>query len=113
MALFKFDLPGPVEHDPPDHLGDESSQFWKDVCRLFFLEAHHLKLLESACDCWDTILDCRKQIAEDGPFIRDRYKQVKPHPGLNIMRDNKILLARLIRELQLDVDLGDQPPRLY
>ena len=114
MEMFASGRPGPVEHPVPDYLGAESQEFWRDVCGQFYLEAHHLKILEAVCTCWDRIVTAREEIAENGVFVRDRYKQIKTSPAVKVETDNKVLLARLIRELQLDVDLGEsRPPRLY
>lgn len=115
MKLFASKRPDPVAYDPPGHLGEESRSFWQEVCRNFFLEAHHLKILESVCSCWDRIVVARDEIASSGVFIKDRYGQIKTNPAVRVEHDSKILLARLLRELQLDVELSDdpRPPRMY
>lgn len=115
MKLFASKKPDPVAYDPPSCLGDESRAFWQEVCRSFFLEAHHLKILESACTCWDRIVIARDEIAANGVFIKDRYNQIKTNPAVRVEHDSKILLARLLRELQLDVELSEEPrpPRMY
>ena len=115
MQMFASKQPDPVAYSPPDYLGEESRVFWQEVCGNFYLEAHHLKILESVCTCWDRIVIARDEIAASGVFIKDRYGQIKTNPAVRVEDDSKILLARLLRELQLDVDLPDdpRPPRMY
>ncbi|HBG18828.1 MAG TPA: hypothetical protein DDY32_06005 [Desulfobulbaceae bacterium] len=115
MRMFANKRPDPVAYDPPEHLGEESRAFWQQVCGCFCLEPHHLKILESACTCWDRIVTARDEIASSGVFIKDRYGQIKTNPAIRVEHDGKILLARLLRELQLDVELPDdqRPPRMY
>lgn len=115
MQMFAGKKPDPVAYAPPDHLGEESRLFWQEVCGNYFLESHHLKILESVCTCWDRIVIARDEIALSGVFIKDRYGQIKTNPAVRVEHDSKILLARLLRELQLDVELPDdpRPPRMY
>jgi len=84
------------------------------VVRDFELEAHHIHLLTAACEALDRAEQARKTIAKDGPFFRNRHGERKAHPALSVERDNRALYARLIRELNLDVDSPDDPrlPRI-
>jgi hypothetical protein len=103
---------------PPKYLTPKGAgrAFWADVHAEFEIrDSHHLQLLAEACSCLDRITEARKQIEKDGAFVRDRFSQIKEHPGQKTIRDNQILLARLLRELQLDAEEPDnpRPPRLY
>jgi phage terminase small subunit len=101
----------------PKDLKSESKKFWIDTLRVYELEAHHLKILEAACRCWDRILEARETVNEEGSYFIDRYEQPKPHPGLDVETKNKNLFMRLIRELCLDLeqpkDKDSRSPRLY
>jgi hypothetical protein len=48
--------------------------------------------------------------------IQDPVREIRPHPGVAVERDQKALLARLLREMNLDVDAPAEPyshpPRL-
>lgn len=98
----------------PAGLKPESAKFWRDIVSQYELDSHHLKLLESACRCWDHILEDREVIERDGRFFLDRYKQPKPHPAQDDEVKQKNLFMRLIRELCLDVAIPDEKraPRL-
>jgi P27 family predicted phage terminase small subunit len=100
----------------PKHLKKEGRKFWRSVLANYYLEdAHHLKLLEGACACLDRIDQARDEIETQGAFYMDRFNQPKEHPAHKTERDNKILFARQIRELNLDVEAPKEsrPPALY
>lgn len=115
MAMFASKRPDPVAYNPPDYLGEEAASFWREVCSCYSLEVHHLKILESACVTWDRIVSAREEIKKSGVFVADRYGSTKANPAVRVEHDAKILLARLLRELQLDVNLPDdpRPPGMY
>lgn len=90
--------------------------FWKRVLKEYeMVDAHDLTRLHMACRCLDDITEAEKQIEEDGHFVKDRYGQTKEHPGGKVIRDNRTLFCRIIRELALDItEPGDsRPPRQY
>ena len=99
----------------PKNLTNESKRFWIDTVKGYELEAHHLKILEAACRCWDRIIEARSIVKKDGAYFKDRYNQHKPHPALDIETKNKNLFMRLIRELSLDLEVppDSRPPGLY
>ena len=100
----------------PGHLVKEGRKFWRQVLKEIDLEeAHVLKLLESACQCLDRVQEARLEIEAKGSFYRDRFGQPKEHPAHKTERDNKVLFARLVRELGLDFEPqpGSRPPRQY
>ena len=100
----------------PKHLQTEGRKFWKKVLDDFDLQDnHHLKLLEQACHCLDRQQQAREVIEAEGIFIHDRFLQRREHPAAKTERDNKIIFARLIRELGLDLHdpAEPRPKRLY
>jgi len=99
----------------PKHLQAEGRDFWEKVLIDYELEeAHHLKLLENACQCVDRIAQSRRYIRKHGAFFKDRFNQLRESPAGKAERDNKVLFARLIRELQLDIEppAENRPPKL-
>jgi P27 family predicted phage terminase small subunit len=100
----------------PKHLQKEGRDFWESVLSDFNIkDGHHLKLLENACVCLDRIAQARRQIKKHGGFYKDRFNQPKEHPAHKTERDNKIIFARLLRELNLDIEppRESKPPALY
>lgn len=98
------------------HLKPESKKFFKAISSAYSdFEEHHYKILLKACECLDRITDAQVAIKKDGAFYEDKGKP-KAHPGLKVEVDNKILFARLMRELNLDYEppgnVG-RPPALH
>jgi P27 family predicted phage terminase small subunit len=88
----------------PAHLSDASRAWWRSVVREYQLEAHHLRLLQAAAECWDRLQEARQLLARDGLVIGGREGGMRPHPAAAIERDSRIGFARLVRELDLDVE---------
>ena len=95
---------------PPNHLSKESKEFWRETVSSFELEDFHLRLLQSACESWDRITEARTLLKKEGTFYLDRFKQPREHPAAKTERDNRIIHARLLRELGLELADPD-PPR--
>ena len=100
----------------PSHLESEGKKFWRQVLKDFDLrDAHHLKILESACQCLDRIEQAKDDLKKDGLYFIDRFGQPKERPSNKTERDNKVLFARLLRELSLDLNIPEEnrPPGKY
>ena len=95
------------QHVAPKHLRDETRAWWRSVVETYDLEAHHLCLLLLCCEAWDRGQEAREQLKRDGTYYSDRFGQPRAHPAVNVERDARISFARLLRELDLDVE----PPR--
>jgi P27 family predicted phage terminase small subunit len=88
----------------PAHLSDSTRVGWRSVVSEYQLEPHHLRLLQAAAECWDRLQQARELLARDGLVIEGREGGMRPHPAAAIERDSRIAFARLIRELDLDVE---------
>jgi P27 family predicted phage terminase small subunit len=88
---------------PPSHLSASSAAWWMATCERYVLEEHHLRLLQLCCEAWDRAQDARQRLHEDGLTVTGQYG-VKPHPAVAIERDSRLTVARLVRELDLDVE---------
>lgn len=94
----------------PKHLRKQTQTWVKSVLSDFDLEEHHFKLLISAAESWDRICSAREVIDAQGMTYNDRFNQPKARPEIAIERDNKVVFARLLRELALDgVDTPETP----
>ena len=88
-------------------LGDlqPPTRVWvKAVLAEFVLEEHHRRLLLMAAEAWDRVQEARGYIKAEGPYLEDRFGQLKAHPAIAVERDARIAFARLLRELALDVE---------
>jgi len=98
----------------PKHLRAATRAWVESVCRDYALEPHHLRLLQLAGEAWDRSQQAREVLAREGITFRDRFRAIRPHPAVAIERDARTGFARLLRELQLDVEAppDDRPARL-
>lgn len=99
----------------PKTLGKAGKKFWKTVLEEFTLsDAHDLERLQMACSCLDSINAAQGQIEQDGAFIADRYGAVKEHPAGKVVRENKVIFCRIVREMALDIEVPESRlPRRY
>lgn len=88
----------------PDHLAPATVAWWVSVVTDWELDQHHVRLLTLAAEAYDRAVQARKVIDRRGLTFRDRFGQPKPRPEVAIERDARISFARLLRELDLDVD---------
>jgi P27 family predicted phage terminase small subunit len=95
----------------PRHLSDGSRAWFREVLKTYDLEPHHEKLLTLACEAWDRAQQAREILEEDGIIVIDRFGQEKPHPAVNIELQNRNAFAKMLRELDLDVDPPPEPHR--
>ena len=98
----------------PAHLSARASALWRQIVGDYMLAGHQLELLRRACEASDRADQAREQIEAEGLTELDRFGQRKPHPCVAIERDARLAIARLLRELALDVEDPDdaRPPRI-
>jgi P27 family predicted phage terminase small subunit len=101
---------------PPAHLTKSTKAWWRSVVTEYQLEPHHLRLLQAACEAWDRLQQAREALSNDGLTVEGREGGIRPHPCVAIERDSRVGFARLVRELDLDVEPpsagGRRPPAL-
>ena len=98
----------------PAHLKAATKTWWLGVEAEYELEPHHLRLLTLAGESWDRCEQARKAIDKLGLTFTDRFGQPHKRPEIQIETDNRLAFARLLRELQLDVEAppsASRPPR--
>jgi P27 family predicted phage terminase small subunit len=100
----------------PRHLRPDTRRWWVQVAEDYVMQPHHLRLLTLAGEAWDRAVEAREAIAKDGAYYSNPKGEPKAHPGVAVERDSRIAFARLLRELNLDVDSPSEqysrPPRL-
>lgn len=88
----------------PAHLRQQTAEWWRSVHKDYELEPHHVRLLTLAAEAWDRTTEAREAIAKDGLTVTTKDGGIKAHPAVGIERDSRLAFARLVRELDLDVD---------
>src|ERR1051326_3705431 len=100
---------------PPMHLKPATRRWFSQVVESCELEEHHLRLLTLAGESWDRCVAARQVVDLNGLTFLDRFNCPRARPEFAIERDSRIPLARIIRELDLDIGApppGSRPPLL-
>jgi P27 family predicted phage terminase small subunit len=88
----------------PQHLRPDTRAWWRSVAADYLLEEHHLRLLTLAAEAFDRCGEAREVLARDGLTVPTADGGLKTHPCVGIERDARLAFARLLRELDLDVE---------
>ena len=91
------------------HLSPCARKKVKQIEKLWQLQCHQETLLIKYGETMDEERESRRIINEEGLTIRDRFGQLRPHPCVKISNDAKILMARLLRELNLSIEVPEEP----
>lgn len=101
---------------PPKELKTAGKNFWKKVLSEYELsDSHDLERLSMACKCLDDLVEIEARVETDGRFVVNRYGTPVEHPGCKMIRDNRMLFIKIIRETGLDLNTATdaRPPRQY
>ena len=90
---------------PPAHLSPSAQDWWRSCVDRYVLEEHHLRLLRLCCEAWDRAQEAREQLRREGLTVPTRDGGLRSHPCVAIERDARLAVARLVRELDLDVEM--------
>jgi len=94
----------------PSHLKAPGKRLWSSVVGDYDVDPPGLELLRLAAEALDRADEARHAVEKDGPYVPDRFGNIRPHPGLAVERDSRLAAARLIRQLGLlDVPDNRQP----
>ena len=107
-------IPAPTPK-PPRHLKAPTKRWWRSVVNEWVLSEHHIILLTKTCEALDRNAQAREAIAKDGLTTRTADGGVKMHPAVRVEAETRIAVARLLRELDLDVEppaAEKRPPAL-
>ena len=95
---------------PPPHLSPATREWWEHCHANWRMEAHHSRLLEMACDAWDRYHEARDILTQQGIVVVRGQQAVRAHPAIAIERDNRIIFAKLIAQLNLDSEPNEISP---
>ncbi len=96
---------------PPRHLSASSRAWWSSVAATYTLDAHHYRLLTLCCEAFDRGVEARERVLKDGAFFVNRDGEPRVHPAVLVETSSRIAFARLLRELDLDVEPPKSPSR--
>lgn len=94
----------------PEHLRPATRKWWRSVVSAYVLEDHHIRLLTLAAESWDRCQQAREALV-GGLTFDDRFDCPHAKPEVAIERDSRLAFARLLRELDLDIEPPAGPHR--
>lgn len=100
---------------PPKHLDAATRDWFSHVIAEYELEQHHVRLLTLAAEAWDRAQQARLEIDKHGIVYTDRFGAPRKRPEVSVESESRIAYARILRELDLDLDppaAGSRPPAL-
>lgn len=101
----------------PEHLATATKKWFREVLEQYDLEPHHVKLLTLAAEAWDRSVEAEKAIRKFGVLYKDPHSdKPKVNPAIKVKEQAEIIFARLLRELNLDIEppkSPGRPPSLY
>lgn len=90
----------------PKGAGPAGRRLWRSIVADFDLAEHELSLLRRAVHIADVCADLERIVADEGLIIRAQSGDLRTHPAAVELRQQSILLARLV--VALRVPLGEQ-----
>src|SRR5512138_1874129 len=100
---------------PPTGLRAATRKWFVEVCARWVLEPHHVRLLAQACRAYDQAEAAAALIRTDGLIVTMPSGAKRPNPAIRIANEARALYARLLRELDLDLEPpteAQRPPQL-
>ena len=88
----------------PTYLQPVTRAWWEAVVSRWDLEEHHIRLLTLAAEAWDRGQMAREQILRDGLTTGTKEGGLRAHPAVRVENDCRLGFARLVRELDLDLE---------
>src|SRR5438876_6576520 len=88
----------------PAHLKAATRLWWESVITSWDLAPHHVRLLTLAAVCWDRGEAARKILETSGLIVETKAGGPRAHPAVKIEETARLQFARLLRELDLDID---------
>lgn len=89
---------------PPSNLGRRGATLWRRTVAETEFSPAEGALLEALCSAFDTWDAATKAIKADGVVARDRYGSPKAHPATTIAKDSAATMARLARQLGVELE---------
>lgn len=93
----------------PAHLSADARRWWRRIQSEYqIVDAPGLLLLTQAGEAFDRVRQCREAIDADGPVVRDRFDQLRPHPLLQAEASARGQMLACLRALDLSVEAATE-----
>jgi P27 family predicted phage terminase small subunit len=97
-------MKSPEKPSAPTYLQPATRDWWASVVARWDLEPHHVRLLTLAAEAWDRGQQAREHVLRDGLTTATKDGGLRAHPALRVESDCRLAFARLVRELDLDLE---------
>ena len=97
-------MKSPEKPSAPTYLQPATRDWWTSVVTRWELEPHHIRLLTLAAEAWDRGQQAREHVLRDGLTTATKDGGLRAHPALRVESDCRLAFARLVRELDLDLE---------
>lgn len=94
----------------PKGLSPRGRAFWKTVQADYTLDVAEVELLTEVCRALDECEALHAVIEEQGRTVTGSRGQVVAHPALSELRSTRLMLGRLLAQLELPDEEGDSLP---
>lgn len=103
----------PPGMNPPPTLSATAQSWWRRLRLEYQIDdSAGLLLLGAAMEALDRTNDSEARVRRDGAFVKDRFGQLRPHPGIAVARDARGQLLASLKALNVDLEpLRDGPGR--
>lgn len=89
----------------PKHLSAEAKKIWQKLSDEYDIsDAAGFNILRTSLEAFDRAQAAREKIDKEGLTVKDKFKQLKPHPLLPIERDSRAAFLAGLKALNLDVE---------
>lgn len=94
---------------PPSGLRKSGRALWRAVVADFDLDEHELQQLREACRTTD-LLDRLQTVLDDEGVMAESSQGVRVHPAAVELRQQRVVLARLLAALNIPSEDDEQMP---
>jgi hypothetical protein len=101
-----------ADHIIPGHVSRPSRAWLEHLLDDYEWAPSAWRLAVLAAEAFDRAQTARRALGRDGLTIVSPRGEMKPHPCVLIARDSSALYSKLVAQLGLDQDDGDDAPRL-
>lgn len=95
---------------PPSDLDARGRAFWRTTVATFELSDVELELLRECCRLLDECESLRTSVDTEGTTVKGSTGQPRVHPALGELRQHRLALGKLLAQLALPDDVGEQLP---
>jgi phage terminase small subunit len=88
----------------PPGLGPAGRRFWDEVTEQYTVDGSDRVLLAEICEALDTMAALKAVVKREG-LTAESSQGIRTHPSLVELRQQRLVLARLLRLLDLPADL--------